>query len=320
MPTAPALSLVTGDEELLVARAVARIVAAARAADAGVDVSEHDTDSLDPRALLDLATPSLFGEHRVVVLRLAARLDDVVRDAVLEFISLADEGLSVVVVHPGGNTGKRVVDACKTAGATVVPCAKVEKLRERVDFVAAEFASAGAKVTESVARALVEAVGNELRELAAACSQLVSDTGGAVDEAAVQRYFRGRAEATGFAVADRALEGNERAALLELRQALQAGLDPVLVVAALARQLRTVARVASEGSRTPQDAVARKLKMPPWMVDKARRQSRGWHPDTLTSAYDAVAVADAEVKGGGTDPAFAVERAVRLVAACGAAR
>jgi DNA polymerase-3 subunit delta len=201
-----------------------------------------------------------------------------------------------------------------------VPCAKLEKYKDRVDFVVAEFRAAGCPVSEPVAKALLEAVGSDLRELSGACSQLVSDTGGAVDEKAVARYFRGRAEATGFAVADRAVEGNERAALIELRQAMDGGLEPVLVVAALARQLRTVARVASAGLRTPPDAVARSLKLPPWQVDKARRQARGWTPETLTRAYDVVARADEEVKGAGADAVYAAERAVREVAECGAGR
>ncbi|HVF18626.1 MAG TPA: DNA polymerase III subunit delta [Mycobacteriales bacterium] len=332
MPSTPSLApltLITGDEELLVTRAVARLVATARAVDAEADVREYAAESLELASLLDLMTPSLFGETRLVVVRLSGSLDDTVRDAVLDLVASAGETVSVGVVHPGGNTGKRIVDACKAAGAAVVTCAKVDKLRDRVDFVMAEFAGCDCPVSESVARALLEAVGNDLRELAGACSQLVADTGGAVDAKAVARYFSGRAEASGFGIADRALEGNESAALIELRQATQSGLDPVLVVAALARQLRTVARVASEGPRAPVDAVARKLKLAPWMVEKARRQARGWTPETIARAFQAVADADAAVKGGGQEGAlilsptrssFAAERAVREVAACGSTR
>jgi DNA polymerase-3 subunit delta len=328
-PTLPSLTLVTGDEELLVARALARLTTAARAADPDADVREYATDSIDPATLLDLATPSLFGERRLVVLRLAAALDDGVRDAVLEFVAIANEDLAVVVVQPAGNTGKKIADACKAAAAQVVSCAKLEKRRERVEFVLGEFEAAGCRVSDSVASALLDAVGTDLRELAGACSQLIADTGGAVDTSAVAKYFSGRAEATGFVIADRALEGNQTAALVELRQAMQAGLEPVLVVAALARQLRMVARVASEGPRAPVDAVARKLKLAPWMVEKARKQSRGWTPDSIAQAFQAVASADADVKGGTTEgaliqsatrAAYAAERAVRRVAECGAAR
>jgi DNA polymerase-3 subunit delta len=229
------------------------------------------------------------------------------------------EGACLVLVHGGGVKGKKLVDAAKAAGVRVVPCAKVDKLGERLAFVQAEFDAAGAEATAGACRAIVEAVGGDLRELAGACSQLAVDTLGTVDERAVARFFRGRADASGFAVADRALEGDVPGSLVELRQAFAAGVDPVLVVAALARQLRTVAKVASAG-RGRADAVARDLRLAPWMVDKARRQSRGWAPDTLAAAHAAVATADGEVKGGGTDPRFAVERAVLAVASsCGGA-
>ncbi len=319
------LTLITGDEELLVTRALSTIVGAFRVTDPDVDVCDHEAASLDPATLLDLATPSLFGEQRVVVLRLDAKLDDVVRDAVLAFLELAGDGLALVVVHPGGNTGKRVVDACKAAGAASISCSgtsglKSTKLADYLQtFVRSEMDSLGQRLPPTAVAALVDAVGSDLRELAAACSQLCADTGGAVDEAAVRRYFRGRAEVTGFDLADRAAEGNATAALVELRIALQGGLDPVLVVAALGRQLRAVARVASAGRGTPDD-IGRRLGLHPFAVKKAQKQARGWSPESLTAAHAAVAIADAEVKGGGTDPAFAVERAVRQVAELGAGR
>jgi len=319
------LTLITGDEELLVTRAVSKIVAAARAVDRDVDVRDLDAASLDPASLLDLATPSLFGEQRVVVVRLDAKLDDEVRDAILAFLPLAGAELALVVVHPGGNTGKRIVDACKAAGAVAVSCSgtsglKGMKLADYVQgFVRSEMEELGYRLPAAAAAALIDAVGSDLRELAAACAQLCADVGGAVDEAAVRRYFSGRAEVTGFDLADRATEGNVAAALVELRLALQGGLDPVLVVSALSRQLRTVARVASAGRGTPDD-LGRRLGIHPFAVKKAQKQARGWSPESLTAAHEVVAVADEEVKGGGTDPVFAVERAVRQVAELGAGR
>ena len=70
---------------------------------------------------------------------------------------------------------------------------------------------------------LIEAVGSDLRELAAATSQLVADTDGTVDESAVRRYYRGRAECPGFAVADKAVAGDRAGALEALRWAQLAG-------------------------------------------------------------------------------------------------
>lgn len=307
------MTLVHGDEDLLVSRAVAAVLAAARERDPSVDVRDLAAASVDASVLLDLRTPSLFGELRVLVLRAVQDCADDLRDALLPFVESPPDGAWLVLVHNGGVKGKKLVDAAKAAGARVVPCAKVDKLGDRLGFVQAEFDAARATVTAGACRAIVDAVGGDLRDLAGACGQLVADTPGTVDERAVARFFRGRADASGFAVADRALEGDVPAALVELRQAFAAGVDPVLVVAALARQLRTVARVASAG-RAPATTIARDLKLAPWMVDKARRQSRGWAQPTLAAAHRAVALADGEVKGGGTDPRFAVERAVLTVA------
>ncbi|HEU0129715.1 MAG TPA: DNA polymerase III subunit delta [Mycobacteriales bacterium] len=314
------VTLVHGDEELLVSRAVAAVVAAARARDPQVDVRDLPAAAADAATLSDLQTPSLFGELRLLVLRGVQDCADEVRDALLPLVQQPAEDAVLVLVHAGGVKAKKFADAVKAAGAQVVPCAKVDKLGDRLAFVQAEFDAARVEVTAGACRAIVDAVGGDLRELAGACGQLVADTVGTVDERAVARFFRGRADASGFAVADRALEGDVPGSLVELRQALAAGVDPVLVVAALARQLRTVAKVASAG-RGRADAVAKDLKLAPWMVDKARRQSRGWAPDSLAAAHAAVAAADGEVKGGGTDPQFAVERAVLAVASsCGMAR
>lgn len=307
------MTLVLGDEEILVSRAVAAVLEAARERDPEVDVRDLPAAAVDAAVLLDLRTPSLFGELRVLVLRGVQDCADDVRDALLPLVGSPVDGAWLVLVHAGGVKGKKLVDAVKAAGARVVPCAKVDKLGDRLAFVQAEFEAAGVVATAGACRALVEAVGGDLRELAGACAQLGHDTDGTVDERAVARFFRGRADASGFAVADRAIEGDAASALVELRHAFAVGVDPVLVVAALARQLRTVAKVASAG-RGGADTVARDLKLAPWMVDKARRQSRGWDPDSLAGAHTAVALADGEVKGGGTDPQFAVERAVLAVA------
>ena len=60
-------------------------------------------------------------------------------------------------------------------------------------------------------------------------------------------------------------------------------------------------------------AIARDLGMAPWQVDKARRSLHGWSDDGLGEAIQAVAAADFDVKGGGRDPVYAVERAILVM-------
>jgi DNA polymerase-3 subunit delta len=51
-----------------------------------------------------------------------------------------------------------------------------------------------------------------------------------------------------------------------------------------------------------------------------RQQLRGWHPDGVARALQAVAEADAQVKGEGVSPGYALERAVRRIVASRAGR
>ena len=53
--------------------------------------------------------------------------------------------------------------------------------------------------------------------------------------------------------------------------------------------------------------------MAPWQVDKARRALGGWTADALATCVTAIAAADFEVKGGGRDPVYAVERCVLTI-------
>jgi DNA polymerase-3 subunit delta len=213
--------------------------------------------------------------------------------------------------------GKALLTAVEKAGAWRIDIAKVTKPAERIAFLREEFRAAKRQVTEEAARTLLDAVGNDLRELAAAASQLIADTSedprSPIDETVVAKYYSGRAEVSGFTVADLAVDGRTAQALEQLRWALATGTAPVLITSALAAGVRSVARVASapRGAR-PAD-LARDLGMPPWKIDKVRQQVRGWTPDGISTALLAVAEADAAVKGGGDDSAYALERCVVTV-------
>jgi DNA polymerase III subunit delta len=132
----------------------------------------------------------------------------------------------------------------------------------------------------------------------------------------VRRYYKGRAEVSGFTVADAAVAGDVPAALEALRWALATGVDPVPIADALADGVRTIARVASAG-RGGGSAyqLASRLGMPAWKIEKAQRTARGWSPDGLVDAMAAAALCNAEVKGGSDDRGYALERAVLAVAA-----
>ena len=121
-------------------------------------------------------------------------------------------------------------------------------------------------------------------------------------------------------VADLAVEGRLGDALEQLRWALATGTAPVLITSALANGVRLLGRVGAAGGKNPA-ALAGEVGAPPWKIDQVRRQLRGWHPDGVAAALQAVAEADAQVKGDSVSAGYALERAVRrIVQARSAAR
>jgi DNA polymerase-3 subunit delta len=310
------VTLVTGDEELLADRAIGAVVRAARATAPDAQVQDFLGGKVEPGQLTRLTSPSLFGDRSVIVIRAA---QDLTKDVIAEVVRYArspSPDAVVIVAHPGGVKGKALVEGLKKAGAAVITVTKLTKAGERLDFVRAEMRAAGRTIGADAAQALLDAVGSDLRELAAACAQLAFDTPGkAVSEAAVARYHRGRAEVTGFTVADRAVEGRLGEALEQLRWALSTGVAPVLIVSALAGGVRSLAKVGDAPRNLRGGQLASHLGMPPWKVDRVRRQLNGWGPEGLARAIQAVAAADEQVKGGGTDPAYALERTVQVIVA-----
>jgi DNA polymerase-3 subunit delta len=312
------LHLVLGDEELLVERAVAELLRSAReraGGDAAADtvpISRMRAGEVSTYELAELLSPSLFADERIVVLEAAAEAG---KDAAAMIAAAAADvpaGTVLVVVHAGGGRAKALASELQALGAVVHPCARITKPSERVDFVRKEFRALRVKVDEETVTALLDAVGSDVRELAAACSQLVADTGGDVDAAAVRRYHSGKAEVKGFDIADKAVTGDVGGATEALRWAMMRG-EPLVVLAdALAEAVHTIGRVGPLSGDPYR--LAAQLGMPPWRVQKAQKQARRWSRDTVATAMKVVAELNANVKGAVADADYALESAVRQVA------
>lgn len=313
--TPPALQLVLGDEELLVERAVHAAVEAARLADPTAETTRVKVTDLTGPELAELVSPSLFAERRVIVLEGAQEAGKDIAASIASYVKEPADGVQLVVLHNGGGRkpGKDLVAAMKSANAQVVECPKITKPADRETFVRNEIRRAGGKTDMEAVRELIESVGSDLRELAAAAAQLVADTNGQVTVEAIRRYHRGRADVTGFAVAEKAVTGDVTGALEMLRWAMQLGVPHVLVADALADAVRTVAKVAGAGRADP-FRLSSELGMPAWKVRKALAQSRGWHPAGLVMAMQVVADVNADVKGVAVDAGYALERAVLKLA------
>ena len=306
----PPVTLVTGPEELLRDRAVAEVVRRARVADPDTEVRELAAGGLTAGVITGHSSPSLFGEFTVIVVQDVQDAPDDVAAELQSLLGDPPENAALVLVHPGGVKGKALLDSARKAGAVVLEAKQLKWENEKVRFAQSEFTAARRKITADAAAALVDAVGSDLRELASACAQLVADTSGTIDRAVVERYHAGRVEATVFAVADAAVEGRPEEALRLLRHALATGEDPVPINAVIALGLRNIARVSGTSRTARPEDVARDLGIAPFQVRKARGQLAGWTPEGMAAAITAVAEADGQIKGGGADPVYALERAI----------
>jgi DNA polymerase-3 subunit delta len=310
----PQLVLLVGDEELLVDRAVGAVAAAARRADPALVETERTGAELDGPELHEMLGPSLFGDARLLVIRAAQDVRAAALPVFTPYVAAPAEGSLLVLQHAGGAKGKALLDVARKAGALEIGCAKLTRPDERADFVRSEIRRAGGRIAPDAVSALLDAVGSDLRELAAVSAQLVSDSGGEVGLDLVRAFHRGRAEVSGFAVSDLAVVGRSGPALEALRHALALGVPHVVIADALAEGVRSVARVASAG-RGDQYALAKRLGMPPWKVKRASSQARGWTEAGLRQALGVVASLNADVKGAAADPSYALEVAVRRIGA-----
>lgn len=309
--------LVTGPESLLADRAVADAVTAARAERPESSVNTVEAAVLDAGTLAEVTGGSLFASSTVVVLTNLAEVPPTLVDQVASLAEHPMPDLALVLVHAGGVKGKALLDRVRKARATVIECPTV-KPWELPQFASAEARRLGGRMDAMTAGLLVEAVGTDLRTIAAAVRQLLADAEEAIiTESAVRRYFGGRADVTSFAVADDTMAGRPDQALGKLRWALSTGVPAVLVTSALSTSLRNLGRYLDARDARVRDAdLARSIGVPPWKLKDLARQARDWQPGGVARAIQAVAIADAQVKGAASDPGFALERMVLTVVGC----
>lgn len=302
------ITLLQGGESLLADRAISDVVTKYK----GATVTILEAGELELGGITDALAPSLFGDARVIVIKEIQDLAAELGEEITAYLEAQDESVELVLWHKGGVKGKALLEKIKKVKPTVVACDVIKKDGEKSDFIRAEFKRLGRTISTEAVQALLDALGSDLRELGAACSQLAADVVGGkmIDDTDVLKFQNGRIETTGFDVADAALDGKRDIALIALRNALATGTDPVLITSALAGSLRTLAKVSGASRGVKSFELAGPLGLAPWQIDKARRQLSKWTPATLAGAVVAVAQADADIKGAAVDPIHSLERAI----------
>lgn len=299
--------LVLGEDEFLAERATKKIIA--EAGD-GVEVSTLRAGEVTEGEIAMVTSPSLFAEDRVVLVKNTELAGKEPTEILLQACVNPAPGITLIVEHTGGGRQKSLVPKFKK----IAEVHEVNPLNDgqRRTWLTEEFRSHGVRPTPDVVAAVLESVGSDLRELASAVSQLVADTDGEITVAAVREYYVGVAEVAGFDIADQAVAGRADRALASTRRALQLGISPVTIAAALAHKVGDIAKLY--GVRGNPEQIARTVGMHPFVAKKTMQVARQWSGRAVSEAVVIVADLDAEVKGQGGDEEFALENAVRRIA------
>ncbi len=271
--------------------------------------------SYEAGVLTQLTSPSLFGQPRFITVAALDKAGTELIDDLLRYIPRPEPDVTLVLRHNGGARAKKVIECVRSEGGNVYRADEVKRVSEKWDFIRAEVAGVQRTIDDDAVRALVDALGSDLAELAAVTRQLLNDVDGTITIDDVNRYQAGRIETTGFAIADHAVAGDVGKSLALLRHAIESGLSPVAIVGAIASKVRQLVKV-----RVPGYPDASELKMQQWMIERAQRETRAWSDAGLARAIEAIARADAEVKGESKSPIYAVERLLAELARARAMR
>ena len=299
-----ALTLLTGSEPFLLSRAVARVVAAARALDP--EVERRDVDAQASGAEGDLLTalsPSLFGGSAVVVVSGLADASDQVTAALSAGVLDLPEDTWVVAMH-SGERNKKALEGLRAlavpGGLVEFPCAKVKAGRPTRELLDQEAKRAGRRITADGVDALVMAVGSDIALLVGALEQLFADSDeDPIDAADVTATFAGVAEISGFQLADAVWEGRALLALQRLRWGLiSQTISGAGAVGSLASGLRAMIKVAGAPRGMAEVDVARLAGVPPFKVRQLKTAAASWEPAQLAEAVKRLAEVDAQMKGG----------------------
>ena len=171
------------------------------------------------------------------------------------------------------------------------------------------------RVDPMAAQQLVAVLGERPGELAPMCGQLCFDfDDDPIGIERVNQYLTADPQVSGFAVADRALEGRTADAIVAMRSTIEQGTEPIALIGALAMKLRTLAKASAVKSGVISQAEA---KTNPYVLKIAMRQLSGWTSAGLGRCIQTLAWADEQSKTNGGDPVYALERAIILIGSKG---
>lgn len=294
-------------ERFLADEALSRI----RSQEATDPLSEDTFESDVDVALLmsALETPSLLGDRRLVVVNDAQDLKKDQLQALERYLG-SPSPYSVLVLIASGRT--KLEAAVKKSGSVIG--LDTPKGRALADWIKKRSADHKIKVDDRGAWKLIDTVGNDLRELDGALSQLATQLGSGAKVGAQQvaGMFTREADLRIFAFTDAVGDRRLPEAVTSLRRLLGQGEPELVVFGALSAHVRRMLRARRLADQGPR-AVGEALGLPGWRAERLTNQARSYREEELVAAMEILADTDVAMKGGDIPADAALEQAVMRI-------
>ncbi len=265
-----------------------------------VRATEVDAADLAGGELQDLATPSLFGDPRALLVTDCRSLSKAAIGELAAYLQSPDPNAPLVLACTVAERGKPPAALIKLV-EPVGTITQAQIARKELDpWLVQRAAGIGLELTSQGARALVQTLGEDLAQLAAAIEQLsAAFEGTRITPAEVHRQFRGLGEQKTWDLCDRAFGKDLPGAVRALRAMEENGDEALMVLGGIAVRVRDLIRVRALPDRTPLGQVAKQAGLRfDWQARRYQQQARNYSLDQLVQIHDRIAETDRALKSG----------------------
>ncbi len=289
------VTLLWGEDAYMVREAALTLLGETKATE--VDAAEWQGGELQ-----GLATPSLFGEPRALLINDARSLRKDTVEEIARYLENPDPDATLVIACVVAERGKVPVGLQKL----VEPVGEVRKVdiarKELEPWLVARAKENGLDLAIPGARALVETLGPEPGQLVAALEQLQDVFAGQrIGPREIAQQFRGLGEQKTWDLCDRAFGKDLPGAIRSLRAIEEGGDDPLMVLGGIAARLRDLLKVRSLPDRMPPAQVAKEAGLRfDWQARRYQQQARNFSMAQLVTLHDEITEADRALKSGAT--------------------
>jgi DNA polymerase III subunit delta len=283
-----------GDDEFLLRSAALELLE-----ERGLRATEVDASEWQGGETSDLATPSLWGEERGLLVSGAHALPDAGQREVLAYVAApVPEALLVLTMVSRAKQGPPLAKKVAAAGGTVKHVALARK--DLPGWIAGRAKARGARLAGAAPAALVATVGEDTAALDQAVEQLAAAfPGRPIGPEEVRAQFVGLGEQRVWDLCDHALAGRLPQAMVTLRGLLEAREEPLFILGGIASRVRDLLRVRDlpDGLPSAQAARATGVRFD-WQVRRYREQAARFALEDLIRLLERVTEADRALKGG----------------------